>query len=418
MHRRLVCFAAASLFALAAGARANSVLVVSSQGPFTSVGPAYAAAADGDVILVKSAGPQGIYPLLALGGAKSITIVGERDVTGSPPYFHGISIGGVPAGRHVTVRGVASTDLFTTGGTQLSIQNNAGTVVLEDCVVSSFLAGTGVIHQIADSANVTLIRCILSGKNGSQSLFATIPPTPALNVSQSKVSFYECFIVGGGAATLSTSVQTPAPAIIASGGFLFASGGSIKGGKGAPGIDGGTCINGSDGAPAVLLQSGAPTLLALGTPLAGGAGGAQPPCATTPPAAGPPAQVDSGSFASYAESHRGLFASSPVRAGQSALLTANGPPGEAAFCFVGAQPNGAFVPQLKGALLPAFPLQLVALGSIPPSGVLGLSVPLPAGLLPAGLQALDVYVQIHVAGAAGTGIVGSPSVLTILDPAF
>lgn len=391
-------FAKAALAALwvAGIAHANTVHVVGTGG-FATFGGAYSVAQDGDVILVKAAAQTFNFGTLALGN-KSLTIVGEPDANGAIPRFDGLAIENLAASKRVTVKGFALNGIFTMQGTFFIVQNNAGIVVIEDVHVAMPF-GPGV-SRVSNCANVTLTRCSFSGTDAffGQGL-------PAIQLTNSNAFIYSGTYVGGDGST----AQAGGAGILVQGGFTYLHGVLAGGGNGgAGGGTGAMCANGGDG---VMLQTLDPKVVSFGCLFIGGFPGF---CQTTG-SAGLPVSVQSGTYGAYSDTARSISATSPVRAGQATTLTIKGQPNEAVFLFVSPLVNPVFVPALKGTLLPLSPFTFLPIGNMPPSGPLVFPTTIPSGILPPGVSALDVYVQTHVAGAMGTGIVGAPTVITILD---
>lgn len=388
-------------------AHANTVHVVGTGG-FATFGAAYSVAQDGDVILVKAAAQTFNFGTLALGN-KSLTIVGEPDANGAIPRFDGLTIENLAASKRVTVKGFAFNGVFTMQGTFFVVQNNAGIVVIED-IYAATPYGPGVV-RVSNCGNVTLTRCNFSGADVTFGQGA-----PAIQLTNSNVFIYSGTYAGGDSA----STQPGGTGILVQGGFTYLHGVLAGGGNGGPGGGtGSTCTNGGDGGAGVMLQTLDPKVVTFGCLLIGGFPGPAGFCPTSAPgSAGLPVSVQSGTYGAYSDTARSISATSPVRAGQATTLTIKGQPNESVFLFVSPLVNPVFVPALKGTLLPVSPFTFLPIGNMPPSGPLVFPTTIPSGILPPGVSALDVYVQTHVAGAMGTGIVGVPTVLTILDPQF
>lgn len=388
-------------------ASANTVHVVTAGGP-TTFSSAYAAAQDGDVILVKAA-PSHSFGEMLLGLDKSVTIVGEPTSGGAPPWFFGLSVGNLSASKRLTIRGCTFSGAFTMQGTFFILENVAGDVVLENLGAASFIGPN--MSRIVNCANVTMTGCSIAGPNAQ---FGSGPA--GIRFADSTVFVYGGTYTGGKGAAMGEG----GPGVLVQGGFTYLHGVLAGGGNGGVGSSvGSTCVDGGEGGAGVFLQYGDPKVVSFGSLFVGGFGGPAGFCATSQPGAhGLPVKVASGIYGAYSDTARSIVATSPVRAGQATTLTIKGQPNEAVFLFVSPLVNPTFVPALKGALLPLTPFAFIPFGNMPPSGPLVVPVTIPPGILPPGEQALDVYVQTHVAGATGTGIVGRPTVLTILDPSL
>src|SRR5690606_7177400 len=162
-----------------------------------------------------------------------------------------------------------------------------------------------------------------------------------------------------------------------------------------------------------VVDGGALTL--LDSTVAGGNAGAN--AAGCPPAGsdGVPFQtLGGGSITTIADVLRRFEVSVPIHEGTSAQNTIEGVPGELVVLLVSFAADGAFFPGLGGSLCGTAPFLAVVLGAVPAGGVLSFQVPIAVGSLPAAIDGVNVYEQVLVAGAQGFGLLGTPTVVTVV----
>jgi hypothetical protein len=414
-----VSFLAALAAGLAPSVFAGNVIVVdaSGGGNFTRIQSAVNAATAGDTILVKS----GTYATFETG--KGVAVVAD---TGANVLIRGhVRIQALPAGEDVLLVGLQVTGnsyVPYQGEIALQLVGNAGSIRVEDCVLTGFIspypcqfsAGEGAYVQ--DSIDVVLARCtLLAGRSRS-----------ALYCNQgSQTALYECALTSSDACWTNQFCQGPdGPHGITLRGastFLFASGCLIDAG------DGGGDTSGTLGC-------------SCGT--SGGQGGNgigstyssyTPPhvldCTMIPGHGGPPWFILSdcgywgatgvpieGGGTLYPGVSRSLQTSNPQRESTTATLFVFGRPRDDVFLYASAETGFRLVSNWWGVQLTKQPGAANFLGTLPASGVLTTSISLPA--LGIGVASERIYLQAAHRTPQGEWTLGSPVSLVVLDQAF
>ena len=226
-----VTWLAGAVLGLAATAAAGTCTVDDSGGAdFTSIDAAIAAAADGDVILVKP----GLYSGFSL-HSKSLVIAGIPDPADtSRPSFMG----------PVTVSSMENVSLVhITISYGLAIDSVAGTVIVDDVIAIGWdcVPGCAITH----CPQVLVNRSNFSGMSAIGSC-----ETPGLYVADSAVNLSWCNLFGGSGGSDGCSGRDGEPALLigASSRALLAEAFAVggDGGNGSP-----HCGDGGDGAPAI-----------------------------------------------------------------------------------------------------------------------------------------------------------------------
>lgn len=396
---------------------------VGGPGVFLDVSQAVFAAVDGDTILVKGGG----YNKLSIVG-KSLTVIAD----GASVSFAAVSIGNISSSQSVTVRGcsVGGFGLFT-NDLPVLIQGCQGAVVLEDLVVAQFLGSPDQTDHgvtIKSSDRVKLVRCSITavtGTSGSNGLYGAQGGS-GIYCTGSSVGIYDCVVTGGdggdAAKLFVTLTSTFAGAgLWVSDGVVIASGSSFQGGQGgdgaetAPGLCDLPSSNSGDGIS--LFPNGQATL--IDCVAFGGAAPAVPSGCPNAGQAGVAIETSpNGVLTVVNEPARSLEMSSPARGGQTATLEIDGAPNESTFLLFSANIHGALEPSVAGLLLPGAPIRVFGLAPLNASGKLLATLPIPPNALPPGIEAVDVYLQVAVPGSAGTGVMGSGTVVTLLAAGF
>lgn len=383
----------AILALLAAPAGAQQVLVVApSPGPgvfATAIQPAVDAAADGDVILVKTGSYAGF-----LITAKSLTVAADAGATVA--IASQVSVFGLAAGQRVALRGLQirlplPDTSSTSGVAAATATNSAGPIWFEECAIE----GGGAYAKtpwpaslaIFGCASVALERCFVRG--GLRWTSGLSWGAVGLNTTNSNVYVHDSAILGGDAPPFALSQFHPAggEGIHNAGGFLYLSGSLVSGGRGGDVSQAGSA--GGDGGDGIVAQG---VTVALDTFFLGGAGGSGGPGAAAG-AVGSPGVVIGGSFAALPGAARHFATTSPAREQQVSTWTAGGAPGELAAAIVAPAPDvGALLQPFAGPLLVAAAgASVLPLGALPPSGVV--TVPLPIPDLPPSLLGGTLFVQ-------------------------
>ena len=181
-----------SVLAATAAAQVKVHVVDQLGGPgsqYTSIADAVAAAADGDVILVRPGG----YQPFAVDG-KALVLAGDGP-PGAPPtllhtaFDHPV-IKNLGPDQEVVLRGFKMEAPLGTA-LELEVRDCAGPVLVED--VS--LAGGGPCLSVQQCAAVVLARCTLDGQNSVAG--GTFDPGVALEAAGSSLYLYDCIVTGG-----------------------------------------------------------------------------------------------------------------------------------------------------------------------------------------------------------------------------
>jgi len=400
---------------LACPAAAAQAWVVDADGggDFTTVDAAVAAAASGDVILVRP-GSTFAYFVAPLPADKSLALVADTDGV-EPVRLTDVTVDGMLAGVTLVVRGFSVG--FTPGGAPLNgaaplcVRDSAGSVFVEDCVLGG-LDGTDLCDDatpgvtVSDGASVTMTRCTITGGTGIDGTTALFcggsPGEAAAVVNGATVAFYDCTIKGGTGGNEDQQLGGPRPA-----------GDGLQIGDGAVVTLAGTSVAGGDAAfPGPFVQSEAGDGLDIDAPAT-----VRSFASTFAAGEGLDAvAVDDpdGVLESVDGEARSLAVPSPLRDGEAALATFDGVPDDAVALFLSV--HGGMLPLAlpKGALALGVPIiGPFALGAIPsPAGALEVPFVAPP---PAVGEALPFLMQATFTSDAGTTTLGSPTSLAIVE---
>lgn len=391
----------------ATGNAQGSVWVVDDFGgpgtDFTDLQAAIVAAADGDVILVRT----GQYSPTSIAG-KSLFIQAD---TGAVVELAGLVIGPLTSGQSVVVDGViCQTGPFQTSSS-MTVVDCQGPVLLQDChALSPQTAGVGdgVGLNVSNSLSVTCIRGSFSGGTVSATLSGA-----GIESVQSTLHLSDCAVMGGPGFNAAFGLSAGGPGgagVSMTDTRLFASGGSIHGG---PGGQGGL-IGCTDGGPggAGVLDAGGPSEIVLRevSPVGGAGGAASGSCSSG--TAGLDLDLTAAVVQQLAVSARYFTSTTPARVGQAATIELDGRPLDRAWFVWSLEPGlAAFQPSFSGAFLGAAPFRFVFLGSLSPAGSLDIH-----GVPPSlGVDFLVLYEQA-LFWSAGDGLVlGNGQAVVILD---
>jgi hypothetical protein len=419
---------ASCAFVLTAPSLTSGVLVVDdAPGPgvtHTNLSAAITAAADGDTILVRP-GQYGPFlidgkslELVADGAPSEVITAGENRVQN------------LAAHESVVLRGLRMTGILV-GVPRLFVEQCDGSVLVEDCdihtAISEFQGLWSASTYVRDSQRVVFTRSTLATGSGGgffvTNLTGTFTGPHGLMARDSHVALYDCVVQGTTSPKLGGQGGHGAHVL---GGSLFASGCTFRGGQG--GVSGFTTspfgpisVPGGTGGDGVQL-----TTASTSTPAAvgrfvectfeAGAGGTASPGAS----AGAPGQPWTTWFQAHvtfiAEPARSFDSTSPVHAGGSTTLTFGAPANELVFTAASLGMNPTHFPALAGTLVPTLPFVFTTIGTMPASGSLVLTLPLPT--LPPGTGALHIVHQAVFGTSTGMARLGSPSTLHLLDPAY
>ena len=223
---------------LAAGALAQArVWVVDAANgagtDFTDIAPAVAAANDGDLIRIRAGvyTPFGVSKALRFVGGPNVTV---RTTNASQPA---ISIGGLGAGKSISMRGLLALRQGPVASQTLRVVGNLGVVFLEDVTATNatgpglaFLASNNavIVHGFGMRAGVRpdmllVFRCSFvsiqrSNLVGSAALAPNDYASAALDATDSSVEVVDSLLRGGDGDSVTTNPPPlfgPSPAILA-----------------------------------------------------------------------------------------------------------------------------------------------------------------------------------------------------------
>ncbi|MBI5363323.1 MAG: hypothetical protein HZA53_09095 [Planctomycetes bacterium] len=422
----LSCLAAAPATAF------QSVHVVNG-GTGSALQTAIDAAASGDTVLVHGGG----FGSISI-QAKSLTLIAEP-AHGTALNF--LTIGSIAAGQRCVVAGFDITP--NSLAPAVTVLVCGGSVRLEDVRAQGTVNSSVDALVVSGCADVACVRSVFAG--GSQI------PTPGPNQTPSyaagrgvvcqgsQLALYESTMSGGdgqndhfintvfagsGAGAGGSALECDATST------LLASRSSFTGGKGGTGR-GLTCAHlpcglaptpGADGGAGILAIAGASVSVLDcaaqgGMGGVGGSGGQCCPQTTWPPGSnGQLGAAEQGAVTHFAGAGTALVAPSVVRVGNPLALSIQGTPGDVIFLAVSGQTRFAFDPFYSGVFLFGPAARRSSFGVVPGSGTLGVSIPV--GTLPGGAQSAVRYLQVLARDPSGQLRLGSPAVVTLLDPSF
>lgn len=401
---------AATVFATFTASQQTWTVAMNGAAQFTEIGPAVAAAADGDVILVEP----GNYAPFAVRG-KGVTIVGRsagvfQSGFGPGPAVPPITIENLAPHQRVTVLALHVFNSLTPEATVV-VRNCAGPVWVESMFADSYGATTLLVE---DSDDVVLVDFFGQTNAGFTLPDGTPLRRPGARFVASSVSGYGCTFTGSHGVlqgNLFPSANAPArggDGIEVVGSRVRLSGGRIGGGSGN-GWFNGTCLVGAGGGDGAVLasQGGAPPELALRDVAVSGGSPAFQTCGP-PTFPGQPWRLLAGQLVLQSGGARLLTGDPGVFAPGTLDLELEGEPNDAAFVFAGFP---AATTQVLGLPLhlasPAIALGLATLG---PNGQATLPVAVPP--LGAGAPPVRLVFQSLVIGA-GAVFATNPTALLV-----
>lgn len=393
---------------------AGNVLVVDAAGGGAQISAAVAAAAPGDVVLVRS----GTYAPFTVDGL-SLTVAADRGANVQ------VTAGGVRVLNLAPAECVVLRGLGAAGGgfsRALLVQNNQGSVLAEDCAFVGSNAGNSLRDAVLvqNSRSVTLVRCQALGGTGPSSVTPFHGGHGLTVETSSAVHLYECTVQGGNGSFFE-------PLMIGNGGdggrvsggsFLYASGTLFQGGDGEEGSAFCTSVpDAGDGGAGLRLFGTPPLAELLDATTTGGLGGPGPsPC--PPGTNGLGLHVQSGVANVIPGVARKLSASHPAREGEMLAFDVQGLAGELAVLGLSDGHQPIFLPGLEGTLVvsPAT-LTTFVFGILPAGGALTVNVTVPPVTV---VQSALFFVQLAVATpTAPTDVrLDTAQSLVLLDAAF
>jgi hypothetical protein len=378
---------AALLLVGAAGAQMTLHVVDDDGGvgvDFTSLGAAVAAAADGDMLLVRD----GTYSDALLLDGKGLLIAAEAGATVSVE-FASVDVINLAANQHAIFRGI------DTIACQWTLTDNAGTVWIEDCELVFGLWDTEATVVAQDCANVAIIDSGILGMGVVTVFVADWAASDAVWASGTELSVSGSELWGGqGNGSPYGADVDGGDGLTAIGGKTFITDSNLQGGDG----------DDETGGTGLVLGPGAQSWL-LDTTLVAGLGlfaGQQMVVADTPPTL-------------LTGTAPRISIASPLRYGEPVTVDVTAEPGATVFLLKQITPYGLFTPQFGGVLLIDIGIAHTAvLGMVPASGVLSLNALVPA--LPL-FTALPLANQIAVVAPGGGVSLGNGTHILLLNPA-
>ncbi len=430
---------------LAGAAHAQKVWTVDDNGPadFSDVQGAVSAAADGDVVLVRT----GLYTSFVIDG-KSLLVHG--DVGGGVALTDAgarIDVRNLASSQSVVIRGVdavgqgASFSSFPAVGMYLG--QNQGPVWIEDCSIRGTNGGFIPIGHggasIENCASVVFARCTIQGSPTDE---VSQGQNHGLQIVSSNVSLYDCEVAAGASAPappspgwcpslfcgdLSISCHSTEGGhgvTMFGGSTLFASGCRIDGADAGPGQNQPnpslSCTPGGNGGDGIRVFSGTVklrdtiVLAGRGTP-----GGNWTSCPGQCPSGSNGAPITNPSVVtSLAGAARSFSIGSPNRENSTANVTFDGIANDVCVLAVSASPASAFFAgEFAGTFVIGAPFLLFTFVTLPATGTTTVGVPV--GLLPPAAQGLGVFAQAFFAESSSSAVLlAGPSAFLLLDQAF
>jgi hypothetical protein len=386
-----------TLFVLAAPARAAQVWVVApTPGPgvdFTSVQAAVAAAAVGDIVLVRPAAVGAYGGDIQLGG-KALTIVADGGAqVPTIASFGRVTVSGLAAGQTTVLRGfeLPGMGFWPVGSDEgtLGFKNSPGTLLVEDCSIT----GTQSAVRATTSGWLGIANSNLVGSSysfGESAVvgagLANVATTTTLHGSTSRGGPGQFMVVMANPIGLAGSAGAQVWS-----GTLVAARSTLLGGDGAGSTFSSyfsTCVYSSGGNGLALASQGLLAHLLDTTMTAGGAGALNAPCTAPPTIPG----LDSGGATWTAPDGAApvLYALPVTREGQALSAVLDTSAGDFAVLLVATSVQPLFYSEFHGPLLnPA--ASVLALGTVPPSGTVTSSATIQE--LGAGVEGVSVYLQ-------------------------
>jgi hypothetical protein len=398
----------AAVAALACPSFALDVLVVDalagSGADYTTINSAVSAAADGDVILIRT----GSYFENVSIDQRSLVLHADTDAT---VEVLSLVIRNVRVDQRVVVRGIAVG--VHPSGRSVSVATSAGLVWLEDCtVVGQLFAPRAVVVQNSDA--VVLRDCDLAS---GPAAFG------ALDARLSTVHVFGGQIVGVNGLSQSgthgfCNVSPGGAGVFAVDSTVSLYGTTVVGGDGGDGIDNfGACSNGGEGGDAVLSMGASAKLITLDTVAVAGGGGL-PGIGGVAGVAGASYEIAGGTHVTVPRTARFDTVSSPNR--ENATLTASqaGLAGDAIWTFYSTKSRMPLTGrQWDGAFFVGAPFVRIPNGTLPASGMLTRTYALSE--IGAGVEAVPIFAQsVMREPTTGRFIASAPTLTLLLDSAY
>jgi hypothetical protein len=361
---------------------------------FTALQPAVDAAAEGDTIRILP----GTYSGAVVIDGKGLSMVGsvtpEAKLSGSLQVKNLAPHQGVLL-HGLTVKSSSSSDYA------LLLLANAGTVWVQQCAMQGE-------DRIDGCAKVILVRSSFSGASPS-----LLSGDPGLVAYDSSTHAHDCDFIGGDGTYggWKFGATFGGRGFWLKGGFLFASGCTFVGGDAGLDPDCGSITGAGDG---LLLEQGptAPTAKTVGCTFQEGA--EDPVCGTWFPAL--PINVWAGEHEALSGTPCTLSANGFLSEGGILTATFLGTPNATAFLALSLEPDALFLEPFLGSLHLAPPYAILLSAQLSPLG--SLTLDLPVGFLPPGVDSEVFFAQLGLLLPGGTFQLCSGSALTLLDEQF
>lgn len=425
---RRIANVAAPLVALAASASGGVFVVdVGGLGTRTDLPAAVAAAADGDLLLVKA----GAYSGFTIDN-KALDIVAEAGVT--PEVLGPIAIRNLAATRAVSVTGLRVRQLVQpaspTAEPALAVTASTGAVRLQGLDLQGFdgiLCGAVGGHSLSvfNSFDVVATRCTLQGGNGAPLQTYYSHGGHGVVTQNARIALYQCTVVAGHGGDGSPACGPfigygyagyGGEGVRSYGAEVFAAGCSIQGGDGGSGL--GPLPAGCGGTAITALTSSSPSRVRLlDCTLAQGApGGGSAWLCTTPT---PVTFVTPRSWiVTLAGSARKTSAPRVLRENQILRVDFEGQPGDVVELRFATQARYTYSDAWRGvlALRHASPWPALHAGVLDGNG--RLSIAWPSNDLGIGVDSTRLFLQASFLDASGITTLGPPTSVCLLDSAY
>ena len=390
---------------------------------FLTIEQAIFAASDGDLILVH----EGAYVGCRISG-KSLTVVaadGPGTVEVQNFFLFNptgtIAVDSLAADQQVILRGLrTNTAPFTENEVAAYVVNCEGPVLFEDCE----LRNTSGVALDVFNASVTVQRSVIDAGGSQYDAFINeYLSRPGIEADDATVFLHDCDVRGSVGPDAQQQpfgpVSPPGPggsAIFARfGSRVFVFGSTLTGGDGGSGTAT-FCFDGKSGGNGITTQATSLVRLRDTTVEAGVAGVGGPGCGLGDGLDGVPLFGNPDTFEMLPGLSYPFSISSPVREGETVLVTYSGEPGDVAFMAISESLRPGFYLPARSSALHLGPFtSVVMLDPVPPSGTRTLSIPIPE--LGPGIDFLAFHCQIALVQGGGLNLSG-PTSVTYLDQSF
>ena len=385
--------------ALAGSLPAQNVHLVDDSGgaDFTTVHEAVAAAASGDIVIVKT----GVYSGDVTIDAKSLVVAAD---TGAAVDYSGrFLIQNLGADQSVLWSDFDVTP--PSGGTfgALDVLSNAGPVWIDGVTFDAFI-GHIIPHMIQVNASGPVVFLDCSTFGGT---FPGGASSPGLRSTSSDVYLHDSNITGGNGYGGLGGPFPGGTGVLLSDGRLFSMGSVIQGGQGT-GVGspfGCTGVSGAGGT-GLLLTGSNPVADLYDTDLLGGLAGALSGTGTcTEGPAGSPLATEAGTVTQLDVAAKNFTIVSPVREFEPVSVTISGDPGDLVWVAFSTSPTLQPFPGIIGPLFVGSPL-IFSVGALGITGELAFAGP---AFVPPGAEGQMYYAQALFVDTLGQAILSEPA---------